>query len=427
MKSRSELRQTTKLSQNLYLKQNLIQLMTILYYPAIELRELLVNRYEENPFLEIENYNLDELPEDFNLEEGEDQDKNFYIESFLNEEKTFKNYLEDQLILFDIKQDEMEIAKYLIGNIDESGFLKLKIDEVVKDLNVQKNKVEKVLSLLKNELHPPGVLARDERESILIQLIRNNLIKKSEINEWEKVIEDFLFGKKIEEKYLNKLNKVYIYPTKIFERSLIMYITPELYLEKDGDNLRVTYNSSIIPKIKFNENLYNDMKTRIFELTKEEREYFKNKVKDAKDLIFLLSEREEKILKVANYIINKQKNFFLNKGYLETITLKEISKELNLSISTLSRILNEKYIETPKGVFPLKFFLGKEKLKKGVFGTKIKMMIRELIENEDKEKPLSDFEISKILEKRGIYIKRRTVAKYREEIGIPSKNKRIKK
>ncbi|MBC7194373.1 MAG: hypothetical protein H5U37_01755, partial [Caldisericia bacterium] len=237
MKSRSELRQTTKLSQNLYLKQNLIQLMTILYYPAIELRELLVNRYEENPFLEIENYDLDELPEDFNLNEYEDQDRNFYIESFLNEEKTFKNYLEDQLILFDIKEDEIEIAKYLIGNIDESGFLKLKIEEIVKDLNVQKNKVEKILSLLKNELHPPGVLASDEKESILIQLIRNNLIKKSEINEWEKVIEDFLLGKKIEDKYLNKLNKVYIYPTKIFERSLIMYITPELYLEKEGDNL----------------------------------------------------------------------------------------------------------------------------------------------------------------------------------------------
>lgn len=427
MKSRNELRQTTNLFQNQYLKQNLIQLMTILHYPAIELRELLINKYEENPFLEIENYDLDELPEDLSLDDGEDGDKSIYLENYLNEEKTFKNYLEDQLILFDLNDEEEEIARYLIGNIDENGFLKLKLDDIEKDLKVKKEIIEKIILLLKDELHPPGVLAYDEKESILIQLIRNNLIKKDELNEWKKIVEDYLLGKKVEEKYFNKLNKVYIYPTKIFERSLILYIAPELYLEKEGDNLKVIYNTNIIPKIKFNEDLYNDIKSRIFELSKEERDYFKNRVKDAKDLIFLLSEREEKILKVANYLINKQKNFFLNSGYLETLTLKDISNELNLSISTLSRILNEKYIETPKGIFPLKFFLGKEKLKKGVFGTKIKMMIKELIENENKEKPLSDLEISKILEKKGVYIKRRTVAKYREEIGIPPKNKRVKK
>jgi RNA polymerase sigma-54 factor len=291
-------------------------------------------------------------------------------------------------------------------------------------LNIKKEKILKVLNILKNELHPPGVLAFNEKESILIQLLRNKLIKKNEIDEWEKVIDKYLKNEEIEEKYFKKLSKVYIYPTKIFEKSLIMYISPELYLEKEDGSLKVVYNNSIIPKVKFNINLYNNMKSRIFELTKEEREFFKNKVKDAKDLIYLISEREEKILKVANFLIERQKDFFLNNGYLESITLKEIARELKISISTVSRILNEKYIETPKGVFPLKFFLGKEKLKKGVFGTKIKMIIKELIDKENKEKPLSDSEIAKILNEKGIFIKRRTVAKYREELKIPPKNKR---
>lgn len=424
MKSRSELKNTTRLEQNLYLRQNLIQLMNILYYPAIELREILINRYEENPFLEIENNDFDELPEDFNIDDLEDRDSQGFLDSFIKEEKTFKDYLEEQLILFDFDEIENRIAKYLIGNIDDNGLLKIKLDEIEKDLKLDKDKIIKVLKILKDELHPPGVLASSEKESILIQLLRCGLIERENLKEWEEIVDKFLKNEKLDEKYLNKLSKVYIYPTKIFERSLIMYISPELYLEKEDGSLKVIYNNSIIPKVKFNEELYNNIKSRIFELTKEEKEFFKNKVKDAKDLIYLISEREEKILKVANFVIEKQKNFFLNDGYLESLTLKEIAKELNLSISTVSRILNEKYIETPKGVFPLKFFLGKEKLKKGVFGTKIKMMIKELIENENKEKPYSDSEIAIILNEKGIFIKRRTVAKYREELNIPPKNKR---
>lgn len=424
MKNRNELKNITRLEQNLYLRQNLIQLMNILYYPAIELREILVNRYEENPFLEIENNDFDELPDDFNVEDLEDKESYDFLDSFIKEEKTFKDYLEEQLILFNFDEIENKIAKYLIGNVDDNGLLKIKIEEIEKDLKLDKDKIIKVLKILKDELHPPGVLASNEKESILIQLLRCGLIEKENLKEWEEIVDKFLKNEKLDEKYLNKLSKVYIYPTKIFERSLIMYICPELYLEKEDGTLKVVYNNSVIPKIKFNEELYNNIKSRIFELTKEEKEFFKNKVKDAKDLIYLIAEREEKILKVANYVIEKQKDFFLRDGYLECITLKEIAKELNISISTVSRILNEKYIETPKGVFPLKFFLGKEKLKRGVFGTKIKMMIKELIDNENKEKLLSDSEISKILNEKGIFIKRRTVAKYREELNIPPKNKR---
>lgn len=424
MKSRNELKNITRLEQNLYLRQNLIQLMNILYYPAIELREILVNRYEENPFLEIENNDFDELPEDFNIEDLEERESQGFLDSFIKEEKTFKDYLEEQLILFDFDEIENKVAKYLIGNIDDNGLLKIKIEEIEKDLKLDKNKIIKVLKILKDELHPPGVLASNEKESILIQLLRFGLIEKEDLKKWDEIVDKFLKNEKLDDRYLNKLSKVYIYPTKIFERSLIMYICPELYLEKEDGILKVVYNNSVIPKIKFNEELYNNIKSRIFELTKEEKEFFKNKVKDAKDLIYLIAEREEKILKVANYVIEKQKDFFLKDGYLESITLKEIAKELNISISTVSRILNEKYIETPKGVFPLKFFLGKEKLKRGIFGTKIKMMIKELIDNENKEKPLSDSEISKILNEKGIFIKRRTVAKYREELNIPPKNKR---
>jgi len=426
MKNRNELRPTISITENLYLRQNLFQLMTIFQYPILDLRELIESRWEENPFIELEDNKFDTIP---GLEDFDNEDKGNYqlFESLIKEEKTLKDYLEEQIILFDFNQDEKEIAHYLIGNIDDNGFLNISIDLISNQIKKNKKEINRVLEILKNEMHPPGVFAKDIKECIIIQLLRENEIKKDDIEEYENVIDKLLKGQEINQEYYKKLEKTYIYPSHILEKSINMYITPEVYLKIENKELRVYYNDKIFPKVKFNENLYNDMKSRIYELTKEEREFFKNKVKDAKDLIYLLLERQEKVLKVAEYLVNKQKDFFLNSGYLNIITLKEIANDLNLSISTLSRIVNEKYIDTPKGILPFKFLLGKEGVKKGVFGTKVKMLIKEIVDKEDKKRPYSDSEIEKILIKKGIYLKRRTIAKYRDELNIPSKSKRRSK
>ncbi|MGB9750091.1 MAG: RNA polymerase factor sigma-54 [Caldisericia bacterium] len=426
MKNRNELRTTVSLKENLYLKQNLYQLMTILQYPILDLRELIESRWEENPFIELEDNRFDSI---LDIEDFDDEDRGNYqlFESLIKEEKTLKDYLEEQIILFNFNEEEKNIAHHLIGNIDDNGFLNISIDLISNQIKKNKKEVEKVLEILKNEIHPPGVFAKNIKECIIIQLLRDNEIDKKDIEKYENIIDKLLKGEKIEEEYYKKLEKVYIYPSHILEKSINMYITPEVFLKIEDKELRVYYNDKIFPKVKFNENLYNDIKSRIFELTKEEKEFFKNRVKDAKDLIFLILERQEKVLKVAEYLVNKQKDFFLNSGYLNVLTLKEISNDLNLSISTLSRIVNEKYIDTPKGILPFKFLLGKEGVKKGVFGTKVKMLIKDIIDNEDKKKPYSDSEIVKILIKKGVYLKRRTIAKYREELNIPSKNERRRK
>ncbi|MGB9843652.1 MAG: RNA polymerase factor sigma-54 [Caldisericia bacterium] len=426
MKNRNELRTTVSLKENLYLKQNLYQLMTILQYPILDLRELIESRWEENPFIELEDNRFDSI---LDIEDFDDEDRGNYqlFESLIKEEKTLKDYLEEQIILFNFNEEEKNIAHHLIGNIDDNGFLNISIDLISNKIKKNKKEVEKVLEILKNEIHPPGVFAKNIKECIIIQLLRDNEIDKKDIEKYENIIDKLLKGEKIEEEYYKKLEKVYIYPSHILEKSINMYITPEVFLKIEDKELRVYYNDKIFPKVKFNENLYNDIKSRIFELTKEEKEFFKNRVKDAKDLIFLILERQEKVLKVAEYLVNKQKDFFLNSGYLNVLTLKEISNDLNLSISTLSRIVNEKYIDTPKGILPFKFLLGKEGVKKGVFGTKVKMLIKDIIDNEDKKKPYSDSEIVKILIKKGVYLKRRTIAKYREELNIPSKNERRRK
>ncbi|MGQ9844859.1 MAG: RNA polymerase factor sigma-54 [Caldisericia bacterium] len=423
MKNRSELKTGISLKENLYLRQNLFQLMSILQYSILDLRELIEAKWEENPFIEIEDNIFDSISD---LEEFEDEDKGNYqiFESLIKEEKTLKDYLEEQIMLFNFNEDEKNIANYLIGNIDNNGFLNISIDIISNQIKKNKDDINRVLDILKNEMHPPGVFAKDVKECIILQLLRENEIKKDEIEKYENIIQSLLKGEKINEEYYKKLEKVYIYPSHILEKSINMYITPEVFLKIEGKELRVYYNDKIFPKIRFNENLYNDMKSRIYELSKDEKEFFKNKVKDAKDLIYLILERQEKVLKVADYLVNKQKDFFLNSGYLNILTLREISKDLNLSISTISRIVNEKYIDTPKGVLPFKFLLGKEGVKKGVFGTKVKMFIKEIIDNENKKKPYSDSDIVRILMKKGIYLKRRTVAKYREELKIPSKNKR---
>lgn len=423
MKNLSELKTGISLKENLYLRQNLFQLMSILQYSILDLRELIEAKWEENPFIEIEDNIFDSISD---LEDFDDEDKGNYqiFESLIKEEKTLKDYLEEQIMLFNFNEDEKNIANYLIGNIDDNGFLNISIDIISNQIKKNKDDINRVLDILKNEMHPPGVFAKDVKECIILQLLRENEIKKDEIEKYENIIQSLLKGEKINEEYYKKLEKVYIYPSHILEKSINMYITPEVFLKIEGKELRVYYNDKIFPKIKFNENLYNDMKSRIYELSKDEKEFFKNKVKDAKDLIYLILERQEKVLKVADYLVNKQRDFFLNSGYLNILTLREISKDLNLSISTLSRIVNEKYIDTPKGVLPFKFLLGKEGVKKGVFGTKVKMFIKEIIDNENKKKPYSDSDIVRILMKKGIYLKRRTVAKYRVELKIPSKNKR---
>jgi len=413
-----ELRREVKQIQKLTLRKNLIQLMRLYHAPLLELREILNQEWEENPFLEVTE-TKDEIDIDEDSINFEEKGNIIIYESFLKEEKGLKDYLEEQLVLFDFSQDEEEIARFIIGNTDEHGFLPLSPKEIEKILKRDIESIESVLETLKRELHPPGVIARDIKEGIIIQLIRAGLIK--DLKEAEKNIDRLLKGEKVPESFLEKIKKISIYPGDIIDRSKNLYITPELYLKIIDGEIKVFYNEKILPKVKFNKNLYDDMLMKLKFLSREERKFIKTKAKDAKNLVFLVEERKEKILRIAQYLIDKQKDFFLKDGYLNILTLKDVSSDLNLSISTVSRIIHEKYIDTPKGVFPLSFFLGKDKVKRGVFGTKVKMLIKKLIDEEDKNKPLSDGEIAKRLEKFGIFIKRRTVNKYREEMGIPSK------
>jgi len=413
-----ELRREVKQIQKLTLRKNMIQLMRLYHAPLLELREILNQEWEENPFLEVTE-TKDEIDIDEDSINFEEKGNIIIYESFLKEEKGLKDYLEEQLVLFDFSQEEEEIARFIIGNTDEHGFLPLSPKEIEKILKRDIESIESVLETLKRELHPPGVIARDIKEGIIIQLIRAGLIK--DLKEAEKNIDRLLKGEKVPESFLEKIKKISIYPGDIIDRSKNLYITPELYLKIIDGEIKVFYNEKILPKVKFNKNLYDDMLMKLKFLSREERKFIKTKAKDAKNLVFLVEERKEKILRIAQYLIDKQKDFFLKDGYLNILTLKDVSSDLNLSISTVSRIIHEKYIDTPKGVFPLSFFLGKDKVKRGVFGTKVKMLIKKLIDEEDKNKPLSDGEIAKRLEKFGIFIKRRTVNKYREEMGIPSK------
>lgn len=417
MRLRRDLEQIQKLT----LRKNLIQLMRLYYTPAIELKDILNEEWEENPFLEVEE-SKDEIVVDEESINFEERGNIIVYESFLKEEKNLKSYLEEQLILFNFTKDEENIARFIIGNLDDHGFLPLSSDEIGEILNRDPGDVERIINVLKRELYPPGVVARDVRESILIQLLRAGLIK--DLKEAEENVDKLLKGKEVPESFLEKIRRISIYPVDIVDRSKNLYITPELYLKIIDGEVRVFYNEKILPKVKFNKNLYDDMLTKLKFLSREERKFIRTKAKDARNLVFLVEERKEKIVRIAQHLIEKQRDFFLKDGYLKVITLKELSSELNLSISSLSRIIHEKYIDTPKGVFPLSFFLGKDKVKRGVFGTKVKMLIKKLIDEENKEKPLSDGEIAKRLENFGIFIKRRTVNKYREEIGIPSKIER---
>ncbi|HDH63114.1 MAG TPA: hypothetical protein ENF66_00300, partial [Firmicutes bacterium] len=251
-----ELRREIKQIQKLTLRKNLIQVMRLYHAPLLELREILNQEWEENPFLEVTE-TKDEIDIDEESLKFEEKGNIIIYESFLKEEKGLKDYLEEQLVLFDFSREEKEIARFIIGNTDEHGFLPLSPEEIGKILKKDIESIKSVLETLKRELHPPGVVARDVKEGIIIQLTRNGLIK--DVREAEKNIDKLLKGEKVPESFMEKIKKISIYPGDTIDRSKNLYITPELYLRIIDGELKVFYNEKILPKVKFNKNLYDDM------------------------------------------------------------------------------------------------------------------------------------------------------------------------
>lgn len=448
---------TMQQTQKLIMTHQLQLAIKILQLPSLELNDYIQNELVENPVLETvpeeksesedrevdERIDWEELSKNF---ENGDDFENYYHDdeetasplNFVAAVTTLKDHLLFQLRLTLKSHEDIDIGEYLIDNIDSAGYLRVSVDDTSAHFNVSNDRVESVLSVIQS-FDPPGIGARDLKECLKIQLhqsgLHNELVEKvidgylNEIaeNKYEIIAKGLSITPKEAQDIGDVVKGFQPKPGSGFADSNdIRYVTPDVYIDKVGEEYIITVNDKMVPRLSINAYyrgiLKNDTKD------KKTADYIKGKLDSALWLIKSIEQRKNTLYRVVNSIVSFQKDF-LDRGqdFLKPLTLKEVAEEVGVHESTVSRAINGKYAQTPRGLFELKFFFTRgldDSSGDNISSQKIKNMIKKIISGEDAAKPLSDQKISDMLAREGISISRRTVAKYREEMEIPSTSKR---
>lgn len=473
-----------KLQQKLSPQQ--IQLMKMLQIPTMELEQRIKEEMEINPALE-EGPDEEQQEENASMEsadndgENQDQENNendeFDIRDYIDEDdipeyklytnnhssddeeresplgagSSFQDILFSQLGLRDLDEREALIAEYLIGNLDEAGYLRRELPSIVNDLAFTANistdvrELQHVLEIIQ-DLDPAGVGARDLRECLLLQIKRTET-PNEDTQLAELIISKYFeeFTKKHYEKIAKKLDLedeelkpaidfiLHLNPkpgNSMMETSrTVQHVTPDFLLVVENDELKLTLNSRNAPELKISREYKEMLKHYSSAKTKDQKEkeamlFVKQKIDSAKWFIDAINQRNETLLFCMQAIVNYQQEFFLSgdETKLKPMILKDIADLVMMDISTISRVANSKYIQTPYGTYLLKYFFS-ESLStdegEEVSSREVKKILKDAIEAESKRKPLTDEKLGKLLNEKGYNIARRTVAKYREQLGIP--------
>jgi len=326
---------------------------------------------------------------------------------------------------------------FIIGNLNGDGYLVNTLEEIANQTNVNLQEVKRVLQKIQ-EFDPPGIAARDLKECLLLQLkyfkIKNPLVKTI-INDYlpfleKRNLKGIANHLKVSMKKIKEAIEIILHlepkPGRQYSDEAVVYIVPDLYVYRVEDNFVIALNEEGFPNLRIN-NYYIKLMNQN-DLPLKAREFIHEKLKSATWLIKSLYQRQRTLYRVATSIFEFQRPF-LEKGvgYLRPLVLKDVARALGLHESTVSRVTTNKYVQTPHGLFELKFFFnsGISAVSGDVLAAEsIKAKIREIIASEDPSKPYSDQKIASFLRKEGINIARRTVAKYREAIGILPSNQR---
>ena len=468
-----------KLSQKLSPQQ--IQLMKLIELPLQELEERLSREIEENPALESgkekdeDDYFDNDSDSDYDDQSNND-DGDINVEDYLSDDDTpdyklksnnysdddeekslpfvsgisFNQFLKNQLATFSLKGDDQKIAEFLVGSVDQSGYIRADLLDIVDDLaftmGVYTNS-ESLLKILKkiHLLDPPGVGARDLKECLVIQLKRKNQTKS--VENATTILESYfdLFIKKHYKKIIQKLNidedslrdsikeieKLNPKPGSAFSEPTKMNSTiiPDFKIEIIDNQLVLNLNSRNAPEL-FVSNEYKNMLSgyqenkKVSKSQKQAVTFIKQKLDAAKWFIDAINQRNQTLLITMKTIMDFQKKYFLSgdESNLKPMILKDIAEKINMDISTISRVANSKYVDTPYGIKLIKSFFSEGITNdKGVEVStiEIKKELQLIIDKENKSKPYTDDELTKKINEKGYPIARRTVAKYREMIGAP--------
>ncbi len=361
----------------------------------------------------------------------EDEEKRqFMFDSLVSSVSLQENLLE-QVRTSDLLEEQQQIAEMIIGNIDDYGYLQSSVDELSFATNIRPEKIFEVLRIIQT-FHPTGVGARDLRECLLLQLERAG---KQDTLEYRIVSECMeALGKRripeisrtldttVEEvqSAIGRIGNLEPRPGRIFLSDNNQYILPEVFVQMVGGDLVVTTNNDHVPHLRIS-NTYKDLLAQA-DSSPEVREYVREKIRAGKFLIKSLHQRQQTILNIAKEIVKRQREF-MEKGvaFLKPLTMVQVAEVVGVHETTVSRAVSGKYIETPQGIFEMKYFFTsgiQTASGVGVSNTSVKELIADMIKEEKTSKPLSDEEIVKLLTDKGIKIARRTVAKYRSELNI---------
>lgn len=426
-------------SQKLVMTQQLQIAVKLLQLSSIELNEYIEEELQENPVLDYayreididwKSFVKDRKEMEYFDDEPDYEDSDVPPVNFVTGPETLRDYLLFQLNTASANPEDVRIGRYLIENIDTSGYLKTDLKDAAQELGCDESSIGRVLDIVQS-FEPYGVGARDLRECLLIQLRQignyDEILKKMVCDHLDEVGENRydVIGKALSispgdaQAFGDILKTLQPKPGSGFaDGNLTIYVAPDVFVEKVGGRYAVRVNESVVPSLSINP-LYSEM--LISGEDRETMQFIKSKLDSAAWLIKCIEQRKDTLCNVVSSIVSFQYDFFeYGIGHLKPMKLDDVAGDIGIHESTVSRAVSGKYVQTPEGLYPLKFFFTGG-VGEYVSSKSIKSSIREIISGEDKKRPLSDQEIRDALGKRDINISRRTVSKYREELGIPSK------
>jgi RNA polymerase sigma-54 factor len=471
-----------KLSQKLIMTPSLQQAIKLLQLSKLELQEVLNQELLENPLLEEtgeeakaeeaeteaqetkteteEEAKAAEAPKDKDKDSFEEIDYDAYFQDYIeygynprmseeHEEFPIENtltrppnltdHLTWQLMMSDASPRIKEIGQFIIGNIDEDGYLRATDAEIMAAGGYAAEEVAQALKAIQS-LDPIGVGARDLRECLLLQLefleLDDALVETIIRDHWEMFMQrhfaQLAKTLSIDMKTLESIVEVIKHldpkPGRKYSNERAIYVEPDVYVHKVGDEYVIVLNEDGMPKLRINGSYRAMLNSMDSKKDGETVNYIKDKIRSAVWLIKSLDQRQRTIYKVAQSIVKHQREF-LERGidFLRPLVLRDVADDIQMHESTVSRVVSNKYMHTPRGLFLMKYFFHSgidSDTGEDISSLTVKKKIQGYIEGEDPRKPLSDSKIMKILNDEGINIARRTVAKYRDELNIPSSTDR---
>ncbi len=395
-----------------------------------------ISEAEKIADLDWQNY-MDAYPQT-GMSVQRDDDERRSLEATLTRRPSLTDHLEWQLQLSVFDEAEKRAATWIIGNLDEHGYLRSSVEEIARQSGESEEVIESAL-LKVQTFDPAGVAARDLRECLLLQLrslgVRDPLVQRIvqeqleplQNRDFKKIaktldasVEDVAAAARV-------IARLEPRPGRAFGGEDPIYITPDIYVYKIGDDYHILLNEDGLPKLRIN-HLYRDVLSRDSSVEKDTREYVQDKVRAALWLIKSIHQRQRTIYKVMQSIIRHQREFF-DRGisFLKPLNLRDVAEDIGMHESTVSRVTTNKYAHTPQGIFELKYFFNSSINRvdgDAIASESVKEKIRKIISAEDTRRPLSDQRIAEMLKRSNIDIARRTVTKYRESMHILSSTKR---